>query len=59
VPLDNVTVPVGVPPVPVTLAVTSRVCPEFNVLDAGVTVTVGVALTNVVTVTVAVPVAVA
>ena len=47
----RVTVPVGVTPVPATVPVTPRVALEFNVVEAGITVMVGVGRTRLVTVT--------
>ena len=58
-PPDIFTVPVGVAPEPVTVAVTLRLCPELMLLEAGATVTVGVRPTNCVTVTVFDPLAAA
>jgi hypothetical protein len=41
-PLLRTTVPVGVPPAPVTVIVTARLCAVVMLFDAGETVTVGV-----------------
>jgi hypothetical protein len=53
-PPDSFTVPVGVMLVPPTATVTFKLASEFSVVDAGVTVIVGVKRATVVTVTVAV-----
>jgi hypothetical protein len=42
VPLERTTEPVGVAPVPATATVTLRLCAVVMLLEAGVTVTVGV-----------------
>jgi hypothetical protein len=41
-PLESTTDPVGVPPAPVTVIVTARLCAVEMLFEAGVTVTVGV-----------------
>ena len=52
-PPERITLPVGVPPVPLTATVTERVWPTVMLLAPGVTVTVGVSFG--VTVTLPVP----